>query len=140
MAPFFELLYINLIQLVRRLDLKTYWALTPQMAMPQNANPFLERSHVAAFSRCAGSSIQHRWSTIAFRPLVVVMTCARSAIENVRKSQQTSCITHKVFIAVEVCIHLPCLFTQDFLLMFDLHNLRFPKRSTTHCLRLLCDS
>jgi len=76
-APFFELLDINLIQLVRRLDLKTYWALTPQMAMPQNANPFLERSHVAAFSRCAGSSIQHRWSTIAFRPLVVVMTCAR---------------------------------------------------------------
>jgi len=105
---FFELLDIELIQLERRLNFKIYWALPSQMAMPRNANLFPERSHVVAFLRWAGSQIQHRWSTIAFRPLVVVMTCARCKrpglrMAGFRKFQQTSCITHKVFIAVEVC-------------------------------------
>ena len=124
---FFELLDIELIQLERRLNFKTYWALTPHasclLAMPRNASLVPKRSHVVAFSRLAGSQIQHRWSIIAFQPLVVVMTCARCKrcpglrMAGFRKFQQTYCITHKVFIAVEVCTHLPCLFIQDLLMM-----------------------
>jgi hypothetical protein len=51
------------------------------------------------------------------------MTCARCKrcpglrMAGFRKFQQTYCITHKVFIAVEVCTHLPCLFIQDLLMM-----------------------
>jgi len=44
-----------------------------------------------------------------------------------RKFQQTSYITHEVSIAVEVCTHLPCLFTQDLLMhqhMMTMHNAR----------------
>jgi hypothetical protein len=48
---FLELLDIKFIQLERRPNFKTYWALTPQMVMPRNANPFPERGHVAAFSQ-----------------------------------------------------------------------------------------
>ena len=57
--------------------------------------------------------LQHRRSTIAFRPLVVVMTCARCKrclglrMASFRKFQQISCITHKVCIAVEICTHQP---------------------------------
>jgi len=46
---------------------------------------------------------------LQIRPLVVVMTYARCKLyprlkmAGFRKFQQTSCITHKVFIAAEVC-------------------------------------
>jgi hypothetical protein len=54
--------------------------------------------------------VQHLRSTIAFRPLVVVTTCARckrpgSRMAGFRNFQQTSCTTLKVFIAVEVCTY-----------------------------------
>jgi len=101
--------------------------------MPRNASLVPERSHVVAFSRWAGSWIQHRWSTIAFRPLVVVMTCARCKrcpglrMAGFRKFQQTSCITHKVFLAVEVCT--PAMPFHTRLADDDLHDQGFPKRS-----------
>ena len=47
------------------------------LAMPRNASLVPERGHVVAFSWWAWSYIQQCWSTIAFRPLVVVMTCAQ---------------------------------------------------------------
>jgi len=48
---FSEFLDIRIRLMERSLYFKTYWALTPQMVMPRNANPFPERSHVAAFSQ-----------------------------------------------------------------------------------------
>ena len=82
---------------------------------------------------------------------VVVMTYARCKrcpglrMAGFRKFQQTSCITHKVFIAVEVCTNLPCLFTQDlpFHTRLGVARPTVPKRSATiyvgsgfHCLRI----
>ena len=51
MAPHLELLAIKFIQLERRFNFRTYWALPSQMAMPRNASLVPERSHVVAFLR-----------------------------------------------------------------------------------------
>jgi len=76
--------------------------------------------------------MQHCWSTIAFRPLVVVMTFARCKrcpglrMAGFRKFQQTSFITHKVFIAVEVCTPAMPFHTR-----LGVARPRVPKRSAT---------
>ena len=57
-----------------------------------------------------------------FRPLVVVMTCARcKRCPGLRMAGFMKFHRHLVSpIAVEVCTHLPCLLTQDLLMMFSL--------------------
>ena len=52
---FFELLDIKLIQLERRLYLKTYWTLPKAIGEPRSASLVPERSHVFACSLRVGS-------------------------------------------------------------------------------------
>ena len=104
----------------RRLNFKTYWTLAEAFG---DAAKYKPGSWAGSWCCCIFAmsrtfqQIQHRWSTIPF--LVVVMTCAwckrcpgLMRMAGFRKFQQTSYITHEVSIAVEVCTHLPCLFTQ----------------------------
>jgi len=130
----------------RRLILKHTGPCVEHFAMPRNASLVPERSHVVAFSRWAGNQIQDRWSTIAVRPLVVVMTYARckptsglrmAGFRKFRGSSaevpQTSCIAHKIYMAVEVCtptMPLPTKFADD------QHDLGFP--SAAPLFHLIC--
>ena len=71
-------------------------------------------------------------TSLEHRPLVVVITCARCKrcpglrMAGFRKFQQTSFITHKVFIAVEVCTPAMPFHTR-----LGVARPRVPKRSAT---------
>ena len=116
----------------RRLNSKTFWTLPKAFGDAAKCKPGSQAEScccIFTMSRKFNTSPEHNCipATCCCDDVCSVQALSWIEIAGFRKFQQTSCITHKVFIPVEVCT--PAMPFHTRLADDDLHDQGFPKRS-----------